>query len=126
MIKKLFAVSLVALLVFSFAFAEVDVKQFSDDELLNLRDAIQNEIVERKLGTILQPGYYVVGSGLDAGNYKITALEKASIVVFSSVEQADRNKSPITFGHIPEGMTINCDLSEGFVVKLSGSVLLQQ
>ncbi len=83
------------LMVVCFAKAEQNAKMFdfssfSDDELLALREQLNNEIVGRKLAkkAIVPPGVYLVGTDIPEGRYIVTG-EIASIRVYESEEKVD-------------------------------------
>lgn len=77
--KKIVALFLVFLLLFSFAFAEIDISSLSDEDLLALKEDVEEEISERGLieSLILYPGEYLVGRDIEAGGYLMESGSKS-------------------------------------------------
>lgn len=123
MIKRLFAVSLVTLLVFSFAFAEVDVGSMSNEELINIRNKIDDELIFREFYDIkvLCPGEYVIGKDINFCSFMLMATEITSehwSTVSVYVEES-RDDHSITYAEDVEvGSKIHLSLYEGNVLHV--------
>lgn len=74
--KKLYCIILAVALLLSvavFAFAEgFDFSDFSDEELLQLRQEADIELAKRGAGVVIPAGIYHVGVDFDPGSYTLT------------------------------------------------------
>ena len=109
--KKFLSVFLALVLVFSVitaAFAaDIDFAGMTDDEVIEMTKACQQELVDRGIGKSaeLENGYYLVGSDFPAGSYifTVTAAELTedsssyenhkSLFIFNSLEDMDEGGS---------------------------------
>lgn len=95
--KKLFTLVLILCLVLPCAFAE-NVKELTDDELIELNKAVQAEMIERGLwgANILPAGVYRVGKPLPEGSYECimrVTKDYGFVWIYKSYEDYKNNKS---------------------------------
>ncbi len=78
----------IALLLPVFALADVDVKSLSTDELLSLRLAIVQELIDRgeMKSANVPAGEYTIGEDIPAGSYSITTEEILVSVVIGEYD----------------------------------------
>ena len=65
--------ALISMLITGLSESNVDLKSYSDDELMSLRDSISDELINRgvEFDVPFYPGMYVVGKDIRAGSYDI-------------------------------------------------------
>lgn len=68
---------------------KADIENMELDELLELKEMV-NEAIEKKGGSNLLPeGKYIVGVDIEAGQYNFTAKEESVIDIFETAESED-------------------------------------
>lgn len=68
---------------------KADIENMELDELLELKEMV-NEAIEKKGGSNLLPeGKYIVGVDIEAGQYNFTAKEESVIGIYETAESED-------------------------------------
>lgn len=132
--KKLVAVLMICLMMTAFGLAESNYKNLNDEELLELRDSITDELFERgvEFETDFYAGVYVVGKDIRAGTYDILfdEVDKWGCVFINiyeteeAYESRDRKLHEI-INELTKGYRV--ELNEGmvFVIDLNGSAVMR-
>lgn len=137
--RKMIALVLVFLFAFSPAvMAEgIDLEAMTLDELSALRKAIDTEIdarLDRKL-SVIPAGVYVVGEGIKAGKYIISANEEyfgfdvATFGTESIYNQAiaENNESLASFNtYVSRNESAFVLLKDGMVLVVSGTAMIEE
>ena len=85
--KKLIAILILCAMLFSTAYAsDIDLSGMTTEELLELNHQIQLVLFNENLvnGIVINPGEYIVGDDLPAGNYRIEVILPDSAFAFGS------------------------------------------
>lgn len=122
--KKIFAFVLALLLLCgSVAVAEVSLAQYTAEELLALRDQINQELLKRGIeNKVLVPiGNYIGGVDIPAGDYTITCAENGSIFIYPDEEEANKGGWYTFFAILSENEKAGkMTVKEGDFIKIMG------
>lgn len=133
--KRIFSVIVMILLISSIsvsAFAKgVDVAKMTTDELLELRESINQELNTRfqTEPTKFYNGVYLVGSDIKAGKYVLSFEKKSENSWFIYVETSYADRPEVTSNEdqklidteYNEGETAFINLEEGMKLEISGA-----
>lgn len=118
--RKLLAILMICTLLTTPAFAEtVDLSSMSLDELIQLRDAVQNEIFAR-IGSdpmTIASGKYIVGTDIKAGYYLLVIDSVAVKYVDLSLIWLDESHDDV-WEQLREGETYYLKLEDGMKLTL--------
>ncbi|MBE5808707.1 MAG: hypothetical protein E7317_10265 [Clostridiales bacterium] len=132
---KRFAVLLMVVLFGCGCAAEgLDYASMTTDELIEMRNAITEEMNARYSGDILTEGKYVEGVDIKAGTYVLTALKIYEGEKYVFVATIDANGEPIENGYVKsvgesftvrvdEGCTLSIFKGECGITRLSNSFM---
>ena len=124
--KKVAALIAVMLVMSIVACAEgVDLSSYSIDDLINLKTAIDQELIDRNYegGFYLNPGIYVIGEDIEAGRYTFRCVRlmkkwaSGGIGLFESVE----DEKPYEDCVLRPGDEDSSRLVEGHILKILGA-----
>lgn len=130
--KKLICIILSVVFIFGMvdsAFAaDVDMSSMSIEDLVSLRDSLNEEIYSRSGGTMddmIYAGTYVAGKDIKAGIYTITNTRDSylTIYVFESMDaynayeqDSSKTEGRLSHGECNMGNTLNVNLDDGNVM----------
>lgn len=118
--KKILAALMMCILLAVPAFAEtVDLSSMSLDELIQLRDAVQNEISAR-IGSdsmAIASGKYIVGTDIKAGYYLLVVDSVVVKYVDLSLVWLDESRDDV-WEQLREGETYYLKLEDGMKLVL--------
>lgn len=100
------------------AFADVDLSAYTQEELLALRDSINQELLKRGIEKEVEvpPGIYVVGEDIPAGTYTITTHATSW---FCSLNVSNKSGKKVFYGSFNNGEKIGkLVLEDGFTVEI--------
>lgn len=131
--KKLIAFALVVVMAFSLsiAFAEINLKELSYDELIDIQKTLLAEIMSRPEWKSVEvpQGHWRVGEDIPAGTYSIRATEKSSAylrVWGAEYEDWQTNGGLIFNDTIRKGETIGkIELKEGWLIDIDDTVYFE-
>lgn len=116
----LVAFALISMLVTGLSESNVDLKSYSDDELMSLRDAISDELINRgvEFDVPFYPGMYVAGKDIKAGAYDIAISSEygGTASVYASEDDFSKDNG-LTYDYIGEGQ-------EGYHLSLNDGMVL--
>ncbi len=118
--KKIVALLLALMLCLgSFpAFADVDLSAYTQEELISLRDLINQELLKRGIEKAVEvpPGIYIVGEDIPEGTYTITTYASSW---FCSLNVSDRSGKRVFYGSFNDGEKIGkLVLENGYTVEI--------
>lgn len=94
---------------------KADIENMELDELLELKEMV-NEAIEKKGGSNLLPeGRYIVGVDIEAGQYNFTAKEESVIDIFETAETED----PIDGAYLYPDDIFGINASDGMMILVS-------
>ena len=127
--KKLISLLLAVVLCLTFAgtisFADIDLSQYSDDELIELETAIQAEKISRGMAqeATVPKGTYTIGTDIPAGDYSVTGLgTSANFQVYSKTGLIEVNS--VIWPNDGENAIGKVTLQDGQRLELTGTVKL--
>lgn len=123
--KKVALLVLALVLVGSLAVAEVDLSGMTFDELVELRNQVDQAIwaSDGWQEVEVPGGEYEVGPEIPAGKWTITADSMLTMVdLYSSADKKDDYDGLVDSTVLSEGETYNVTLKEGQCITLSGVV----
>lgn len=119
--KKVCAILVVLMLVFSSVAVAEDLKAMTNDELLALRAAINAELLSRGIEkeVTVPAGSYTIGEDIPAGSYTIRT--KVIMAVITTQDENGNYGDMYTVSPTEEIGKIT--LREGHIITISGSVI---
>lgn len=120
--KKLLSLIIVSLLIFTSAYAEVNLSDFSFEELLELQKQVNSEIISRpEWKEVKVPsGTWIVGEDIPAGFYSISPKELGA---YLRIRDA-KGKIAISGGiRHDEDLIAKYELKEGYTVEIEDGAL---
>lgn len=128
--KKVCLLVTLVLVVFAFSSVaeQIDLKSMSDDELIAMKDAISEEMIERgiEIDTVFYPGTYVCGVDIRPGVYYLYGRSDNMIFTVAryKTEENAKNGHNGDKAYVKHDETYRLDVKDGdvFVVDLLGMI----
>ena len=124
--KKLIVLALSTMLLITPVFASVDLGSMSDQELVDLKTQVTEEMIRRGSIDVLPKGTYLVGTDLKAGKYTFTGIgDDYYYVGWYACKEDEENDNVGDYEGLSEGNQAFFDLSDGMIFYNQQEVMIE-